>query len=493
MGNTTISGPGNIFVSEIASGFGSTAALQQDDDVPGFMDVMKQVKTQTGYSVVSGSRKTEAGEKDLESGAYRCRRDTVKESSRPYTDEDQKRAADELDAYAKDVNEVLKEELSVTDEQIEDAMEKLGITYLNLLNPNALAGLTAELAGCEDAGALLCNSEFLQAVQTIGELSEELLGELGLTKEELQQMFDAAQEGTLDPDAGVADHLGESKTEELTGRDTATASAGVKPAAVDAAEIPDEALEDAAEMQKPVNGSGKVKPHTDSQAQEAQDAAKTAESPMDTDSETPKTGDDPEQNPGHSASNDKPQSGAADAAVPHQNVRETIYVSNTGDTVIYKEQVDVSNIIRQIVSFSKVNVTAETATMEMQLNPEHLGKLYMEVTAKEGSVSAHIMAQNEVVREALESQITDLKQSLNQAGVRVDAVEVTVGNHEFERNLEQNAKQQEQQAEEQEKSRNRNRRINLNHLDELSGIMTEEETLAARMMADQGNSVDYTA
>ena len=131
--------------------------------------------------------------------------------------------------------------------------------------------------------------------------------------------------------------------------------------------------------------------------------------------------------------------------------------------------------------------------MEMQLNPEHLGKIYLEITSKDGTVSAHLTAQNEVVKEALESQIADLKQNMNQAGVKVDAVEVTVGGHEFERNLEQNAKQEEQQAEEREKAANATRHINLNELNGLSGLMTEEETLVAKMMAEQGNSVDFTA
>lgn len=35
--------------------------------------------------------------------------------------------------------------------------------------------------------------------------------------------------------------------------------------------------------------------------------------------------------------------------------------------------------------------------------------------------------------------------------------------------------------------------LNLNELDGLSGLMTEEETLVAKMMAEQGNSVDFTA
>ena len=89
--------------------------------------------------------------------------------------------------------------------------------------------------------------------------------------------------------------------------------------------------------------------------------------------------------------------------------------------------------------------------------------------------------------------MAELKQSMNQAGVKVYAVEVTVGSHEFEKNLEQNAKQEERQAEEQEKASPKTRRINLDELDELSGVMSEKEALVAQIMADHGNSVDYTA
>ena len=98
-----------------------------------------------------------------------------------------------------------------------------------------------------------------------------------------------------------------------------------------------------------------------------------------------------------------------------------------------------------------------------------------------------------MVRAALENQVAELRESMEQSGVRVEAVEVTVGSHEFEKNLEQNARQQERETEEQEKSAKRNRRINLNDLDELSGVMTEEESLVAQMMAEQGNSVDFSA
>lgn len=177
-----------------------------------------------------------------------------------------------------------------------------------------------------------------------------------------------------------------------------------------------------------------------------------------------------------------------------QNVQvENTLVSNTESVSSFSEQIDVANIIRQIAEFSRVTIGNAQTTLEMQLNPENLGKLYLEVTSKEGNVSAHITVQNDIVKEALETQLVELRQSMNQAGVKVDAVEVTVGSHEFEKNLEQNAKQQEQQAEQQEKAAKRTRHINLSDLSELSGIMTEEESLVARMMAEQGNSVDFTA
>ena len=78
--------------------------------------------------------------------------------------------------------------------------------------------------------------------------------------------------------------------------------------------------------------------------------------------------------------------------------------------------------------------------------------------------------------------------------MKVDAVEVTVGTHEFEQNLEENAKQEEQQGQQMEESQKQTRRnLNLDDLDGLSGLMTEEEQLAAQIMRDNGNQVDYTA
>ena len=113
---------------------------------------------------------------------------------------------------------------------------------------------------------------------------------------------------------------------------------------------------------------------------------------------------------------------------------ETSYVS-----------IDTMDLLEQVAEQIRVNVSEGTSSMEMQLNPENLGKVYVNISSKEGVIHAQLAASNEAVRAALETQVADLRQNLNQAGVKVDAVEVTVASHEFEKNLEQNQESEKQQ------------------------------------------------
>ncbi len=155
--------------------------------------------------------------------------------------------------------------------------------------------------------------------------------------------------------------------------------------------------------------------------------------------------------------------------------------------------IDTMDLIEQIAENVRVNISHAETSLEMQLNPEHLGKLYLQISVKEGAVNAQIAASNEAVKVALEAQVAELRESLNQAGVKVDAVEVTVASHEFEQNLEQNFHKEEKEGERQEEQSMRRRNLNLSSLDELSSVMSEEEALVAQIMRDNGNSVDLTA
>ena len=168
--------------------------------------------------------------------------------------------------------------------------------------------------------------------------------------------------------------------------------------------------------------------------------------------------------------------------------------SNTGVQQTTQSYADTFDVIEQISEYTKVLVSGDTTSFEMQLNPENLGKIYIHISEKAGNITAQITATNESVREALQAQVADLKVNLNQQGIKVEAVEVTVESHEFEQNLEENASREQHKAEQEEERRasSGRRNINLNDLDSLSGVMSEEESLVAKIMQENGNQMDVT-
>ena len=100
------------------------------------------------------------------------------------------------------------------------------------------------------------------------------------------------------------------------------------------------------------------------------------------------------------------------------------------------------------------------------------------------------------MRAALETQLAQFRENLELRGIRVDAVEVTVGTHEFERNLEEGMAQgqfAQQQEDDRQSGRPRMRNLNRGEIDDVAGELTEEEALAAQIMRDSGGTVDYTA
>ena len=127
----------------------------------------------------------------------------------------------------------------------------------------------------------------------------------------------------------------------------------------------------------------------------------------------------------------------------------------------------------------------------MQLHPESLGSLHIQITSKGGEVTAQFRVQDETVKAAIESQVAELKETLKNQGIKVEAVEVTVESHAFESNLWQGQGREENASYQGE--RKGHRRINLNELEGLEELTEEEDKLAAEMMEANGNTVDYTA
>ena len=153
--------------------------------------------------------------------------------------------------------------------------------------------------------------------------------------------------------------------------------------------------------------------------------------------------------------------------------------------------VQTENIMRQITEHVRVHISSEVTEMEMQLHPESLGNIRLQLAMRDGALTAQFTAQNEATRAAIEYQLVLLKENLNPQGIKVEAVEVTIASHGFERNLDQGSQQQEEAAAVANSGRGR-RRIVLDGLEDIDfEEMDESERLTASMMAANGNQVDY--
>ena len=150
------------------------------------------------------------------------------------------------------------------------------------------------------------------------------------------------------------------------------------------------------------------------------------------------------------------------------------------------------SIMEQVNEMLKVTMKDDMTEMEMQLHPASLGNVRVQVSSKDGMITASFVTQNETVKAALESQIVTLKDNLNEQGIKVEAVEVTVASHAFERNLNEEGEQSSRQMQEKKKSV---RKINLAELSEESedGLLEQQDRIVADMMRKNGNTVDYTA
>ena len=407
-------------------------------------------------------------------------------------------STDTLDQFQGDVVRMVAEQLGVSEDSVKDMMESLGLTAFDLLNPENLAQLAMQLTGETSPMDLLMNDQFQGLMQQMNQLGGQLANELNLQPAQMEELI--AQMDILQTPETLTDEEMQVLTDVAGQQTTAdTVSADVMPELAQTDEV--QPMDKQADVFQKEPKSDEVRtqqPQTKETKQTAEQQTmeqQTDAGDADVDSQT---GDQVKSAQPEKMTADRNNSDVAktQAAVQMQDtagVQTMVHAADVTSETSYIS-VDTMDLLEQVAEQIRVNVSEGTSSMEMQLNPENLGKVYVNISSKEGMIHAQLAASNEAVRAALETQVADLRQNLNQAGVKVDAIEVTVASHEFEKNLEQNQENEKQQGErQQEQSGGRRRNLNLSSLDGLSGLMTEEETLAAQMMRENGNSMDVTA
>ena len=383
---------------------------------------------------------------------YQYQDNTIRQAAGDVVTDVINNSTDTLDQFQSDVVRTVAEQLGVSEDSVKDMMESLGLTAFDLLNPENLAQLAMQLTGETSPMDLLMNDQFQGLMQQMDQLGGQLANELNLQPAQMEELI--AQMDILQTPETLTDEEMQILNDAAGQQTTAdTVSTDIMPELAQTDEV--QPMDKQADVFQEEPKSDEVR----TQQPQAQDTKQTTEQQTD-------TGDaDADAQTGDQMKSAQPEKMTAD--------RSSSDVAKTQTVVQMQDTAGVQTMVHAA---------------------DNLGKVYVNISSKEGVIHAQLAASNEAVRAALETQVADLRQNLNQAGVKVDAVEVTVASHEFEKNLEQNQESEKQQGErQQEQSGGRRRNLNLSSLDGLSGLMTEEETLAAQMMRENGNSMDVTA
>lgn len=450
MAGTTIKGVGNDGNVQIRDMV--TAAKQNAGT--GFQAVWN--KTQNNAQTTGNGGRTTDGCNDVRRGEALRTGDRQRDN---LTGTQEKSDVKAEDGDAKDLEKVqevlgtivqnligqIKETFSVSEEELQGVMDELGMTETDLMDPAQLNELLMAVSGAEDSFALLTDEELYGNVKSILDLQKDLTGQ---AQEELQLTPEKWQDA-------VTKVVTEEPVITVEVEDHATDAAERLQSDV---ELPTVEQEPEEKIQAPVQNTQEEKTKDSGNRHESQTAGQQGNLLL-------------------------------------QNLKEENFLSGLQQASQTEgtQTTDTQDIMRQIMDYMKVSVKADSSDLEMQLHPQSLGTLHVQVASKNGVVTANFITQNETVKAALESQMVQLKESFAEQGVKVEAIEVTVQTHSFEQNLEQGRGNQSDQESGAGVSRRRTRRINLNTAFVEDEPQAEEDRIAADIMSANGNTVDFTA
>ncbi len=97
--------------------------------------------------------------------------------------------------------------------------------------------------------------------------------------------------------------------------------------------------------------------------------------------------------------------------------------------VTEKTHIDPDDLMAQVSGRIKADFKNEGGEVRMELHPESLGHLKIEIRVEGGVVRANILTENAMVRDTIDSNISILRSSLEEHGLRIDQLSVGVGQH----------------------------------------------------------------
>ena len=399
--------------------------------------------------------------------------------------------AEEISEITNQIVDKIKSEFEVTDEEIEEAMEVLGLTIADLTKPTELRNLLMELTGTTDSIELLTNVELYDSVKEVTDFASNLFTEVAkdfsLSTEQLTEMIntESFEEALNEVDVSVTSNEAETEA------DAEVVSEVTVDKTTDAALAFENSDKANANETKPV---------------ESNNSNESEEVPIDTEKKAPDKIEKPESFTQSSLMNDEAMNERSEnrksfnfdssknqeftfnqtQAVTNQTVNT---VGDIVETVTsYTTGTDTDNIMRQVTDYVKVHISEDVTKMEIELHPASLGTVNMQINSQNGQITAHLTVQNELVKSVLETQMIKLQETFDEQGTKVSAIEVTVAEYSLNSQSDNNYS-------EERNGRNygsKKKGINLNEIGSLDEL-DEEEQLEAKVMEMNGSSVNYTA
>ena len=399
--------------------------------------------------------------------------------------------AEEISEITNQIVDKIKSEFEVTDEEIEEAMEVLGLTIADLTKPAELRNLLMELTGTSDSIELLTNVELYDSVKEVTDFASNLFTEVAkdfsLSTEQLTEMIntESFEEALNEVDVSVTSNEAETEA------DTEVVSEVTVDKTTDAALAFENSDKANANETKPV---------------ESNNSNESEEVPIDTEKKAPDKIEKPESFAQSNLMNDEAMNERSEnrknfnfdssknqeftfnqtQAVTNQTVNT---VGDIVETVTsYTTGADTDNIMRQVTDYVKVHISDDVTKMEIELHPASLGTVNMQINSQNGQITAHLTVQNELVKSVLETQMIKLQETFDEQGTKVSAIEVTVAEYSLNSQSDNNYS-------EERNGRNygsKKKGINLNEIGSLDEL-DEEEQLEAKVMEMNGSSVNYTA
>ena len=357
------------------------------------------------------------------------------------------------------------EAFDISEDEILSAMETLGLMMGDLLKPQNIQMLVTNLVGEDKSLDLITNSDLNAIMQDLFEdakgMKSELMNELdeSLSREDFKNLIkDNAQ--TVDQ---------------------SLRNVGVKEPEIILHEKMQELPKDLKASQSK-DLSSEIKVDTPEISEE------TTFKPVETTSET---ANDNNRNGNFSQHGNEQGANLFNQLL--NNITQNMDVAPT-ETAQYTNRAQMENIIRQITDRITITHAETESSIELHLHPASLGNVNILLSSSKDGIVAKFTAQNEIVKEAVESQMMTLQQKFSEQGIKVTSIEVTIASHAFEQNLQQDDRNS---GYEQQQSKNKRplRRINLTEgIDfEDEDDVSDADRIAAQMMAANGNTVDYSA